>query len=516
MRYAFALGALCLVACVGGDDSTTPKDGGGSDATVDSPIANDAAQDQSNPIDAAPDVDKGPPIDGGFAFAAHWGTNSTLEGAGSIAVNPTGGYVVSGSYTGANVNIGSAFTLPTPTGGRDGFVITLDAAGKVTGAIGFGGSGNDDATTVTADANGDIYVAGFAPSGITINGTTLAAGTFLAKLNGKNITAAPLWAKSFAVTLSCSTCLVTRGGDLVFATTFGKFAAQTVNFGPGNMTTHGGYDIALAKFDASTGNGLWQGQIGGTNDDMPGGLALDASRNVYFVGTFAGTSLQSGDALGSKVPTGPSSNVNVLVAKLDSSATPVPQWALAYGDPGGTGVGAGGIAVDGAGHVAVAGSFNGGVDFGMGKTGSSNTDGFVFVLDDSNQKTIWQQVIGDVGTDRANSVAFDAWGHVIVGGTYFDSPQIGSAHLPDAGTTASGSFIAKFGPPPTYGGEWGVGFPQLAQTNVSISATSLSVAPSGVSVLAGGYGGTTDFGAGSAPAISTTGTFESFIAGRNP
>ncbi len=513
VHYALRLGVFVLLAGCVGDDNTTPKDGG-TDATVDSPTTSDAAPDQQN-IDAGPDVDKGPAIDGGFAFAAHWGTNSTLDGAESIAAIPTGGFVVGGNYTMANVVIG-AYGLPTPTGSRDCYVATLDSGGKVTAAIGFGGSGADDVLSVAADASGDVYIAGLTFNGLTLNGQALGSGTFLAKLNGKNINAAPLWVKAFSLSISCPSCLVTHGSDLVYATTFGGLAGNTINFGSGTLTTHGGYDVALAKFDASTGTLVWSGQIGGAGDDTPQALAIDASRNFYILGNYTSATLQSGDALGSKVPTGPGTKYNLLVAKLDSSPTPVPQWAVAYGDPGGTSVNGQGIAVDATGHVAVAATFNGGIDFGMGATGSSSTDGIVWLMNDATQKTTWQQVIGDVGADRTSGVAFDAWGHIIVSGWYEDSPAIGADHLADSGASNYGAYLAKFGPPPTYGAEWGVGFPQLATSTASISSTSLAVAPSGVSATAGGYGGTTNFGAGNAVAISTSGTSESFVAGRLP
>jgi len=493
-------------ACVG-DDSTT-KDGG-ADATADVGQSQESGTDAS---DAGPDT--GPVPDGGYAFAANWPTYSTTgEGVESMGALPTGGFVLSGTYGTTNALIGS-YPLQAPGDARDAWVALLDAAGKVTSAIGFGGSGADAAWSVAADSAGDVYVAGTTINGFYYGGTQLASGTFIMKIDGKNLVSAPKWTRSFELTFPCGRCLTVRNGVVALATTFGGFLPQTINYDTAkSVTGHGMLDILLLEMDASTGSVSWAGQIGGGSDDVVDGIALDGATALHIVADYASQSFTAGEALGSKSPTPVGLNRNLLVAKIDASHTPI--YANAYGDPNGTQIAGNAIAADGAGHVAIAASFSGGVDFGMGPTGAASADAVFFVIDENKNQTIWQQVIGDSGGDQARGVAFDPWGNLLVTGTYQNAPQVGGTKLPS--TNLLGTFIGKFGPSPTYAPEWGVGFVQL-QPNASSSIVVVNVAVSpttGKAMVGGGFGGQTDFGNGTVSAISTSGA-DSWVAGRLP
>src|ERR1700756_5471296 len=57
----------------------------------------------------------------------------------------------------------------------------------------------------------------------------------------------------------------------------------TVGFGSTNLTSAGGSDIFVAKFDNS-GNLQWIQQAGGTNNDQGAAVAVDASGNVFVTG----------------------------------------------------------------------------------------------------------------------------------------------------------------------------------------------------------------------------------------
>lgn len=497
-----ALAGVGIAACVGDSPIGNPAPDGGVDGAPDSQIPIDGST-----TDAA---DAGPLVDGSYAFASNWPTyTNTGTGAESVAALPSGGFAIVGSYTGSNALIGS-YPLPPAAGSRDAYVATLDSAGKVTAALGFGGPGADNALSVAVDATGDIYVTGISLGGLTLNSAVLATGTFIAKLDGKSLSAAPKWTRSFELTAPCKSCLAVRGADLDFGSTFGAFAPSTVHYDTNKtVTTNGGPDMLFVKMDPSTGSVKWGGQIGGAGVDTVEGIAIDNALNLYIVGDYQSSALVSGQALGAKTPTGPGSAYNLLVAKLDASQAPV--YANAYGDPGGAATVGGGIATDGAGRVALVGSFNGGVDFGMGPTGASSTDAFLFVIDETKNKTVWQQVIGDSGNEHGSAVAFDGWGHLLVTGQYQNAPQLGSIKLPPAGPL--GAFVAKFGP--SYAVEWFHGLPELGSTG-SVGSSDLAVAPSGTCLICGQLAGSTDFGNGVVNAISTGGTGDSYVAGRYP
>lgn len=68
--------------------------------------------------------------------------------------------------------------------------------------------------------------------------------------------------------------------------TTGVFTGST-NFGSGNLTSLGGNDIFLAKYDAN-GTLLWVRNAGSSGDDLGKAIAFDASNNVYLTGYFSG------------------------------------------------------------------------------------------------------------------------------------------------------------------------------------------------------------------------------------
>ena len=64
--------------------------------------------------------------------------------------------------------------------------------------------------------------------------------------------------------------------------------ADTLVLGDDTFISNGLDDIVVASFDSS-GNYLWGRSIGGTDFNDPGGIAIDASGNIYFSGRFNGT-----------------------------------------------------------------------------------------------------------------------------------------------------------------------------------------------------------------------------------
>ncbi|MDP6284457.1 MAG: SBBP repeat-containing protein, partial [Acidimicrobiales bacterium] len=152
----------------------------------------------------------------------------------------------------------------------------------------------------------------------------------------------------------------------------GNFAG-TVNFGAGDVTSAGGYDAFVTKFDSS-GAHQWTTTLGGTGADSGWSVAVDGSSNVHVTGNFAGTV-----NFGAGNVTSAGSN-DVFVTKLNSSGAH--QWTTTLGGTGGQ-VGKG-VAVDSSGNVHVTGEFNGTVNFGAGDvTYAGGYDAFVTKFDSS-------------------------------------------------------------------------------------------------------------------------------------
>ncbi len=69
--------------------------------------------------------------------------------------------------------------------------------------------------------------------------------------------------------------------------TTGYFSG-TVNFGAGNVTSAGSFDVFVTKLNAY-GIHQWSTTFGGTSSDYSGyGVAVDSSGNVYTTGYFSG------------------------------------------------------------------------------------------------------------------------------------------------------------------------------------------------------------------------------------
>ena len=140
-------------------------------------------------------------------------------------------------------------------------------------------------------------------------------------------------------------------GNVIVTGTF----SNTADFGGGPLVSAGGYDIFVAKYDAS-GTHQWSQRFGGTSWDQGYGVAADASGNVIVTGYFYNTvDFGGGDLVSAGVR-------DIFVAKFNASGTH--QWSQGFG---GTGNDYGfGVAADASGNTIVTGAFSNIVDFGGG------------------------------------------------------------------------------------------------------------------------------------------------------
>jgi hypothetical protein len=137
--------------------------------------------------------------------------------------------------------------------------------------------------------------------------------------------------------------------------------AQTADFDPGagvaNLTSAGGDDIFLAKYDAN-GNYVYAKRMGGTNADVGNSIAIDASGHAFITGTFSGIVDFDPDAGIQNLSSAGGSDI--FFARYDASGNYVYAKCIA-----GTGAFDQGlsIAVDASGHVFLTGLFFSVMDF---------------------------------------------------------------------------------------------------------------------------------------------------------
>jgi hypothetical protein len=199
---------------------------------------------------------------------------------------------------------------PTSSSGSDTFVLKLDTNGNFRWADRLGGPGNDGATSLVLDGAGHVLVAG-----------------------------------------------VFSGGPNDFDP--GPGVANLPQPGPGSA------DVYLVKLDANGGD-IWARALGDAGPNTNGGLALDASGNIYLSGQGGGGSGDYDPGPGvAQLPGGATG----YILKLDSAGNFGWLEGLAAIDPGSWAYSGGGkdaIAVDAAGDVYVGGGFLGRDDFDPG------------------------------------------------------------------------------------------------------------------------------------------------------
>ncbi len=255
-----------------------------------------------------------------------------------------------------------------------------------------------------------------------------------------------LWAKSAGGTGNDGANLVAvdASGN---AFVVGIFSSTTITFGSTILTNAGGYDIFLAKYDAS-GNVLWAKNAGGINDDEANSVAVDTLGNIYITGFFSSPTITFGSTTLTNVgDTNSSSGQDIFLAKYDAEGNLL--WAKSAG-----GISydrAISVAVDASGNAYLTGGYNSPtISFGSDTliNVSSSEDIFLAKYDVAGN-VLWAKSAGGTNVDRAISVGVDALGNSSITG-FFLSPTLtfGSTTLMNAGGTSSTPgqdiFLAKY------------------------------------------------------------------------
>src|SRR5207249_2979705 len=110
---------------------------------------------------------------------------------------------------------------------------------------------------------------------------------------------------------------------------------KSVDFDPGAamylLTSHGGFDVFVAKYDTS-GNYLWARGFGGTGGtaDVGYGIAVDAADNVLVTGQFGGAMVYDNQQPQLRLTSAGSSDVFILKLSGDGSTL----WGRRIGGSG--------------------------------------------------------------------------------------------------------------------------------------------------------------------------------------
>lgn len=266
-----------------------------------------------------------------------------------------------------------------------------------------------------------------------------------------------MWANQFGGSMGEQvTSVVTDASGNVYTT--GGFSG-IVDFDPGvgvytlaaisSNTNAANYDIFLSKLDAS-GNFVWAKSFGNSSNgtDFGQNVALDSLGNVCFTGYFNGTvDFDPGPGVFNL-----SGISDACIVKMTSSGNLI--WAACFGNNNIFDVTGQGIAVDAAGNVYTAGSFQDTTDFDPGpgvytltSASDQSPDIYVSKLDPSGN-FIWAKRIGGTNYDYSQYLSIDGFGNVYTTGFFNGTCDFdpGSATY---NLTSSGNrdiFISKLDP----------------------------------------------------------------------
>jgi hypothetical protein len=305
-----------------------------------------------------------------------------------------------------------------------------------------------------------------------------------------------LWANSYGaagLVLAMAPPAVDGSGNVLVT---GGFDG-TVDFGCGVLTANSpDPNVFVAKLDESGGcswsrhYGHFQGMAGGQ------GVAVDGSGNVVITGMFQGDINFGGSTLTSV------GGDDIFVAKLDLYGNHL--WSQRFGGQQSQRADRG-VAVDGSGNVLVAGSFEGGIDFGGGPlTSAGGRDVFLAKLDPSGNH-VWSMRFGDVQSEFSRSVAVDGSGNVLVTGDFQGNIDFGGGSMTSAG--ADDVFVAKFDPNGTH--LWSKRY----GTAVAQESSHITVDELGNVLVTGEFQGNIDFGGGP---LTSAGADDVFLAKLEP
>jgi uncharacterized repeat protein (TIGR01451 family) len=263
---------------------------------------------------------------GNLIFAKNIGGASS-DYAYDIAIDPFGNICITGYFNGTvdfDPGAGIANLVATVTGAGDIFIAKYDAGGNYIMAISMSGTGSDFGNSLSTDPSGNIIVTGGFETTVDFDPTAgvynlVSSGgydMFLAKYSPSGIM---IYAKKLGGSLFDYGVSVVS--DPVGNSYLSGVFSSTADFDPGagvfNMTSAGGQDISICKYDPS-GNFVFAKSIGGPNNETASAICIDSLSNIFITGSFSGT-VDFDPSSGLANQTGSTNSFDGFFAKYDSA-----------------------------------------------------------------------------------------------------------------------------------------------------------------------------------------------------
>jgi len=318
---------------------------------------------------------------GASLWSFKYGGASSEQARGIAYSSALNNVIVTGFFNTATFPFGVYNVSNSATSGasNDVFVARFNATfGTPTGAWATGGvNSNDYGYSVEVDAS-NIYIGGaFSP--ITGNASTV--GSAVTSLGSQDVFIAKYnnsqvfqWVRTGGSANTSADYFLNMDIDASSNIYFcGSYYGSTMQIGTANLLNSGQNDAFIAKYNSS-GVFQWADKLGSTQSEMANGVTVDGNNNVYLTGHFSGTVVTVGS--NTLTNTTPGSTQDIFVVKYSPTGTA--QWATSAACVGYET--AYDIAADAIGNVYVTGAYNvsGAMAFGTTTISSNgNNDSFL-------------------------------------------------------------------------------------------------------------------------------------------
>lgn len=290
---------------------------------------------------------------------------------------------------------------------------------------------------MNTDNAGNLYLSGRVAAGglslgsLRVESAAIPAGSsytpssaFLVKLDA---TGTPVWVRQGQGPMSYGGGVaVDAQGNAYLAGTFN----QHVTFGMTTLTSSGGSDAFLAKYDAA-GTVLWAQRIGGRLDDEISSVALDDTGQLFLAGTFASDTLAIGGThlrLKAEFKDNYNNFTDAFLAKFSPAGTLA--WAQRAGQRFDETVLQ--LATDAAGNAYLHGQTTDIPGYGTPQQGEEVNHPYVTKFSAAGKPLWWQQV-KDRYMQSPSSMAVDAAGNAYISGQFRRSATFGATALTSSG-----------------------------------------------------------------------------------
>jgi gliding motility-associated-like protein len=381
----------------------------------------------------------------GYCYWARSGGEFFDDRVLGMDVDSLGNSIIVGTYWSNNFVMGSVTINNTGFGGGDQcLVVKHDPNGnQLWGTFVAGNAGDDQGLDVATDKYGNSYIVGFMSGnllrcgGNTVTATNTNTSSqqhsyWLAKINS---TGTFQWAKTFGnlpydtavnkyIERDIAVCVDEADG--VYVT--GGFD-HTWPFGTTTLTSSGGYDIFVLKYD-STGTFHWATQGGSSKDDWSNGICSDKNGYIYITGEHRDSLIMD------TVLVKNYDKRDAFLFKVDAQ-TGKPIWGKRAGSDFG-GERGNDVWADDKCNVYLVGDINEGAKFGNDIVTPINGEGvqsFMARITPEGKWT-WAITAGGLGDDdRANAVAKGKGNQVYMAGFFRQTVQYGSTTLVSAASS---------------------------------------------------------------------------------